>query len=731
MGRPYVAVDGITVPLSARQLAVVVRLALGGHRPTPPTRLLSAWPDGTASNGALRVTLTRLRPLLAPAQLVRVDGGYLLSPVPELDCERFEQLLRASRAPTAEPATRVAQLDAALALWTGPAYDGMDDLEWAHHEAARLEELRELALDLRYELLLGLPAEAGSPTAIEHALADLNADFDRTPDREHRAALLAAALYRCGRQADALAVLAKLRAYLREELGLEPGRPIDELELRILNHDPALATVNTAARAPHPEIERQLTAARNLLRAGAAAAAEPIGVAALGAARSHGNRAQLASALLLNADIAVATGNRPIEPLIEEAHALARVVGDAELRAQAALARFGRGVPLDWHRMLVDLTEPLSGLVPDSRLRLELLGAAAALLSFTAPGTATEQLLHAAEETHRAIGTAYSEAIALAVRAIVAPRPAAAIDDARRSVDVALETGDPRLTVVAIHAVLKVGWTCAALDAIEGVLGPLEEHSRRAGIAFGRVRVQIATGALAIARGDFVTAGRAIDATRAVGEQLGGHAAGPAARWQEIQLALERGQAAAVLPSLRALPIGGLFGIGPLAVAAAFGDADDLERLRSMYRQVRRGDTYGLQVALVARAAVAHADVELGEWCAPILSQLGDYVITHGFGSVVLGPAPLFLGLASAATGKWVDALESFRRAAAIADRAGAALWLAEARAWMARAHAELGEAEQAVRVLIGTPIQTPWLRVREIAASAEALLGTGVPTRR
>src|SRR5690606_32449816 len=98
----------------------------------------------------------------------------------------------------------------------------------------------------------------------------------------------------------------------------------------------------------HPAIERQLVAARALLREGAALAAQPVAEAALGAARSHGHRAQLAAALLLAADVAVATGSRPVEPLVDEAQAVARLVGSGELLAKTALAKFGRGVPADW-----------------------------------------------------------------------------------------------------------------------------------------------------------------------------------------------------------------------------------------------------------------------------------------------------------------------------------------------------------------------------------------------
>lgn len=732
LGRPSVAVDEMPVPLSPRQLAVVVRLALARHRPTSAPRLLSAWPDDTGSDGALRVTLTRLRPMLAPAQIARVEGGYVLNPNAQLDADRFELLLREARDSTGDVELRLASVDQALALWHGPAFDGLTDLDWASNEACRLDELHEQARDLRYELMIGRAGSGGAAPGYEAVLPELSAEYARTPGREHRAGLLATALYCAGRQSDALRVLSGVRRHLRDELGLSPGRALDELELRILNHDPRLATGTTALHS-HPAVDRQLTAARALLREGAPLAAEPVADAALGAARSHGHRGQVVDALLLAAEVAVSTGSRPIEPLVDEAHALARVIGSPELLAHTALARFMRGVPSDWKASLVDLTEPLPGLPPAAPVRVELLAAAAVLLAFSGEQSATEQLLHAAEDTHRAIGSRHSESVWLATRAIVSEVSDSpqAIADATRAVDLAVLTGDPRLVVVAIHAVLKVGWACAALDAIEAVLEPLEDHSRRAGIVFGRVRVHIAAGSLALARGNLAATAAAIKATRQVGAQLGGLAAEPAAYWQDIQLALERGESDALLKVLRGLPIDPRHGVAPIALAAAIGDADDLARLREVYRQATAGETLALQAALIARAAAAHGDAELAEFCIPVLSRVGAHVVLHGFGSVVLGPAPLFVGLAHVGRGAWHDAAASFTEAATIAERAGAALWLAEARSWLARAHAEVGEEEQAVRTLVGTQVDSGWVRIREIANAAESILAAERPARR
>lgn len=728
LGRPAVTVDGIPVPLTPRQLALVVRIALSRHRATPPGRLLDTWPDGAGTDGALRVSLTRLRPMLAPAQLVRVDGGYVLAPNALLDADVFEQLVRDARVADADPAARVAVLDQALALWRGPAYDGLTDLDWARHEATRLDELHEQACDLRHELALGVPS-----TRADDLIAGLARDLTRTPTREHRAALLATALYRAGRQSDALAVLADVRRRLRDELGVSPGRALDELELRILNHDPRLADGTAAALGPHPAVERQLAAARGLLREGATLAAAPLADAALGAARSHGHREQVAEALLLAAELAVATGSREAAPLVDEAQVLARLAGSGPLLAESALAKFGRGVPTDWQTALVDLTEPLTLLPPAAPVRVELLAAAAALLAFSGERAATEQVLLAAEDTHRAIGSAHSEAVWLATRAILSGPDTTirSTSDAQRALELAAEAGNSRLVVVAIHALLRVGWASADLAAVESSLGALDEHSRKAGIVFGRVRVQITRGALALARGDLAAAGEAIAVTRDVGEQLGGHAAGPAARWQEIQLVVERGDGPALVPLLRGYPASATTGLSPLALAAEFGDADDLARLGAALDDVVRGDTFPIQVALTARAAAAHGDAALGRWAAGHLAPLGGLVVLHGFGSIVLGPAPLFLATALTAGGEWDRAAAAFAEAGAIAERAGAALWLAEARIGQARALAAQGATAEATRILMATSVDSAWGRIRALAERAERTVATTEPARR
>ena len=216
-------------PLSierGRQRALLGYLLLRANEVVPQDRLIDAlWgeaPPPTAVT-ALHGYVSRLRRLLGTGRLETRPPGYLLRVEPdELDLYRFRELLAQDRH------------DEALALWRGPPLADLAFEDFAQSEIARLEELRLSALEGRFE----------------RELADgRHADVDRrargAPSREHPlrerlAGQLMLALYRAGRQADALAAYRDARTTLVEELGLEPGEELRELQRRILAHDPAL-----------------------------------------------------------------------------------------------------------------------------------------------------------------------------------------------------------------------------------------------------------------------------------------------------------------------------------------------------------------------------------------------------------------------------------------------------------------------------------------------------------
>jgi DNA-binding SARP family transcriptional activator len=189
---------------------------------------------------ALRTQVSRLRKQLGAA--VETSGrGYVLRIQPgELDLDRFRAVLAEAGA-ASEPGRRSALLREADGLWRGEALSGLD-APFAPTEAAVLEELRLAALEDRLDADLerGLDGEL---------VSELSALIARYPLRERLRGQLILALYRSGRQADALEAYRQTRRVLDEQLGLEPSPSLRELERAILRHDPALAPAKRAAVA--------------------------------------------------------------------------------------------------------------------------------------------------------------------------------------------------------------------------------------------------------------------------------------------------------------------------------------------------------------------------------------------------------------------------------------------------------------------------------------------------
>ncbi|MEW2423009.1 BTAD domain-containing putative transcriptional regulator [Streptomyces nigra] len=273
--------DGNTIPLKGpRHRSVLARLVVARGRVVPVSRLVDdLWTDPPDNAvGALRTFVAALRralepdrPPRAPARLLVTDGpGYALRiPADSVDARRFEQAVSdAATLPAHEAAVR---LDEALGWWRGPAYAEFADEPWARAEADRLTELRRHALELRAESLLALGQA-------DRAAADLRAHAAEHPWRENAWRLLALALYRTGRQADALDVLRRARTLLADELGVDPGPGLRALEADILRQSPHLGRSGTPAarvweqvaaaydRAVAPDARARLDSTAGLLR---------------------------------------------------------------------------------------------------------------------------------------------------------------------------------------------------------------------------------------------------------------------------------------------------------------------------------------------------------------------------------------------------------------------------------------------------------------------------------
>ncbi len=244
LGPVEVEDEGRLIPLgSAKQRALLAILLLHGNEVVSRDRLINdLWgerPPESASH-SLEVYVSRLRKALQPdggeSLLVTRPGGYALRLGSEqLDLSRFEHLAESGRSALAAGNydTAAVQLREALSLWRGPALGDLAYEPFARPEAERLEEQRLAALEERIEAELAL----GRHAALIGELESLSREH---PLRERLRGQLMLALYRCGRQAEALEAYRKTRHHLLDELGIDPSPALRRLEQAILRQDPAL-----------------------------------------------------------------------------------------------------------------------------------------------------------------------------------------------------------------------------------------------------------------------------------------------------------------------------------------------------------------------------------------------------------------------------------------------------------------------------------------------------------
>ena len=232
-----------------RQRAVLVSLLLHANEVVPSEQLLmDLWGEDSPLSAAnsLQAAISRLRRVLPAGRLITRAPGYALRIFPEeLDVSQFEQLVSEGRealtAGAAEQAART--LRQALSLWRGPALADFRYEPFAQAEIVRLEELHLTCLEERIEADLAL----GLANVL---VAELGRLVSEHPVRERLRGQLMLALYRDGRQTEALEVYRDFRSVLRDELGLDPSPQLRELETAILRQDTLVSPVSTAAGAP-------------------------------------------------------------------------------------------------------------------------------------------------------------------------------------------------------------------------------------------------------------------------------------------------------------------------------------------------------------------------------------------------------------------------------------------------------------------------------------------------
>lgn len=265
LGPLLVLVDGEELPVPGEKLqALLGRLLLEPGHPVSAERLIDdLWGEEASATArqSLHAHVTRLRRLLdadpdGGSRLASDPRGYVLHvDADRIDAARFRRLLAAARAEreAGHPAAAREQYAAALALWRGSVLEGVR-LDAADGDRAELDGLRLAALEERIDLDLEVGAGAGLISELEQLVR-------KEPYRERLWAQLMLARYACGRQADSLAAYQDARAALAE-VGLEPGPRLRELETRILNQDPQLATepLPTAGARPRLAARRPVAA---------------------------------------------------------------------------------------------------------------------------------------------------------------------------------------------------------------------------------------------------------------------------------------------------------------------------------------------------------------------------------------------------------------------------------------------------------------------------------------
>jgi predicted ATPase/DNA-binding SARP family transcriptional activator len=243
---------GVPVPVrGAKQRALLALLALRPGQPVSADRLIDVlWGDGQAAHpaNALQAQIGQLRRTLGPAAILTTEAGYALDAGPEdVDVVRFEQLAAQGRHLFEEGETALASttLSEALRLRRGEPLADFTYAGFFDAERTRLDELILVAIETRVEadLMLGRHGEL---------VGELEALCRAHPLRERLWELLMLALYRAGRQAEALRAYTEARDRLVDELGIDPGPALRELEARILAQDPSLAAAGPAGLAAVP-----------------------------------------------------------------------------------------------------------------------------------------------------------------------------------------------------------------------------------------------------------------------------------------------------------------------------------------------------------------------------------------------------------------------------------------------------------------------------------------------
>ncbi|GAA2887396.1 hypothetical protein GCM10010517_51250 [Streptosporangium fragile] len=403
--------EGTRIALGGpRQRSVLARLMLARGQVVPVEQIIDDLWHGQPPPSALATTqayVSNLRRALEARRdtrmsaglLVRVSPGYALRAV-EVDAWRFEELVQqgAMLLGADDAVAATGKLDEALALWRGPAYQEFAFADWATAEITRLDELHATAIEQRAASIM----RQGMAAAV---VADLRAHVAAHPLREEGWRLLALALYRAGRQGDALTSLREARHTLAEELGVDPGQALRRLEADMLAQSPVLDGAMAHAFEHDP-------AEHGVALTGRADAARPSEGSGPPGSRLYGREEQIAALLDDRVRLALIGGGAGMgkSALVEEA--------GVRLTAQGRQVAVGRcpetgGAPAGWP--WVEICRSLGERVaPDEVVT----GRLVALLEDRGPGTG-EDLAAGWFRLRRAIASYLAEVSRIAPLVIV------------------------------------------------------------------------------------------------------------------------------------------------------------------------------------------------------------------------------------------------------------------------------------------------------------------------
>jgi DNA-binding SARP family transcriptional activator len=691
---------GATVPVEgAKVRAVLVLLLLRANR-VVPTDLLEdeLWLGSPppCARGTLQAYVSRARQALRaagiPANVARLVGrpaGYeITAELDDIDAMRFERLVSNARSVAAQnPGAAVDLLGEALDIWRGPVLADMRHLEFPAREAARLEELRLAAIEDRVDGQLAL----GEHATLVPLLRSLTSEH---PYRERVHGQLLLALYRSGRQADALEAYRNVYRILRDDVGVMPGPVLRGLGAGIARHDPALDP--PARREPVERYgEMAVAAAEQAVAWATRAGDEAVRVRGFRQAVGHYGRA-LGALSLFGCDrpdrrggLLVALGR-----VQQAAYDLEAAIGSYRDAARAALAaddisllagaawglasatEYGMGQPATVG-VLERALEVVGSAGVGVRVRL-LTGLARSL----PPGDPRAREVAAeAVALARKCDELAALTVALATETLVTWGNDDAQDRARTAGDVVELAGRQQWVELAMEA---RNWRAAALEELadpvpaEADLAALAEWAKDSQRPFFRSLVTLRNASAALRNGDLPTAAAVLENIPPGAGASPNFTAGFLA--QTFLLRREQGRLAEAMASVEHLAAGAMAPL-PWRAALAVGLAEtgatdrarlDVDRLVHALRYVGRDWLWLASVAQTADAAII-----LGHRPAagPLYDLLAAHagrcvVVAHGVGH--LGAVDSYLGGLAALLGRPSEAEQRLTAAAALEARAHA-----------------------------------------------------------